>query len=361
MNQIIRPSYLLIFFLFINCSKQNSDNNLFKNDWKENELRGKVKSFEEASYIAEDSFGIIKKKYKNTSSKIIPKKIIFNQNGQMIEKVYYKKYNDKTGSRYVFKYDDSGNLIEKSSFDSKGILYAKRIYTYNKYGNKISEIKYNDKNDIESKEVIEYDGRNKISKTEYGSNGKIKNKMLYEYDKDGNRIKYSRYNSNGELVYKSLSKFDKNGNKIEYLNYGSDGKLKNKNSLIYDRKDSLIEKIYFNYESKETQKNKYDKDGNLVESKTIFSDGSVFKETLEYDEFGREIKAILKTTDKSSMHETGYDKFGNEIFYRYTTENSIWFKETKYKFDKKNNWIKKTIYKQSVVEYFIERNIEYFD
>ena len=77
-----------------------------------------------------------------------------------------------------------------------------------RYGTKYS-FKFNQRGD-----VVEY--------VEYESDGSLRDKTLYEYDSQGNLIEYASYNSDGSLGSKYLYKYDSQGNPIEMVEYRSD-------------------------------------------------------------------------------------------------------------------------------------------
>lgn len=138
------------------CSNQTK-----KNDWTEDNLKGKVQSYTEFSYKAEERFGNIEKGIKK------------------------REY----GYDIQFKYDDKGNKIEKNEYNSDGSLNNKHVYKYDEKGNNI---------EINS----------------YSSDGNLQNKWTYKYDEKYNKVEYNIYNSDGRLQvgYNRVYKYDKNAN-----------------------------------------------------------------------------------------------------------------------------------------------------
>ena len=89
-------------------------------DWKDKELKGKVKSMTETTY----NYG-----YSGKDNEVNKKKTIFNENGYIIEELQYdknrkepysykKRYNDKGllveshEHTYTYEYDKNGNLVQ---------------------------------------------------------------------------------------------------------------------------------------------------------------------------------------------------------------------------------------------------------
>jgi antitoxin component YwqK of YwqJK toxin-antitoxin module len=129
-------------------------------------------------------------------------------------------------NKYIV-FNDNGNEIEKSGYNSDGSLKYKYTYKYDDNGNRI-------------------EGKSK----RYNSDGSSKYKRTYKYDDNGNTIKKKWYNSEGSFKSVITYKYDDNGNEIETKMYNSDGSLEYKYTYKYecDNKDNWINKI--EYENK---------------------------------------------------------------------------------------------------------------
>ena len=112
-----------------------------KNNWKTNNLNGRVKTVEESTFEAADQFG-------------------------KVQKLKLHLYNN-------WKYNDSGNLIEYSVGEIPSIVSS---FHYNSEGNKIKENRYQ-------------------------TNGELKYSEIYNYDNYGNCIRINRYHTDGNLKY----------------------------------------------------------------------------------------------------------------------------------------------------------------
>ena len=123
-------------------------------DWKDKELKGKVKSMTETIY----NYG-----YSGKDNEVKKKKTIFNENGYIVEELHYdknrkepysykKRYNDKGllieshEHTYTYEYDKNGNLVqtkrtknetyrtlEKISYNKEGKIIRTQTYTQNQY------------------------------------------------------------------------------------------------------------------------------------------------------------------------------------------------------------------------------------
>ena len=214
-------------------------------------------------------------------------------------------------------YNDKGNKIEKDSHNnSQGSLTHKDTFEYDDKGNQIEWRSYVSDGSLQSKVTYRYDDKgNIIENRTINSDGNLNDGWTYEYDDKGNHIKSRHYydsflNNLDNFTYEH----DDKGNVIEFKKYNKDGELNYKQKNRWNDKGNLIEY------------SKYDKDGKLTFRRTIQHDKGNIIERKDYDK-----KNKLK--DK-----TNYE----------------------YKFDDKENWIQKIIFKNDKVTHIVERDIDYF-
>ena len=210
-------------------------------DWKDKELKGKVKSMTETTY----NYG-----YSGKDNEVNKKKTIFNQNGYIVEELHYdknrkepysykKRYNDKGllveshEHTYTYEYDKNGNLVQTKRTKNETYKTLEKII-YNKEGKIIRTQTYTQN---------QYD-KTKIKITDDSNYFKGKDRELYQslsdysyiYDKKGRlqetrdnifssgTIKYSYKTEDGlyvkiaELVtQKFVTYYDKAGNEVYYM------------------------------------------------------------------------------------------------------------------------------------------------
>jgi hypothetical protein len=164
---------------------------------------------------------------------ILTKKIwVYIKKGNIKEIIQYNKhYFDK----YVYKYNDEGDLISLFEFNSFNADWTKTLYTTDKIKKTSEEAvySYEDTGRLENIQVMKYDSLcNKIESKLCISSGKIINLTTYTYDVLGNEkdenIYYYEDGSNSRTVY--LYSYDLNGNWIVSKEY-NDGKI----SIIKER------------------------------------------------------------------------------------------------------------------------------
>ena len=225
-----------------------------------------------------------------------------------------------------------------SASPTKGELHSVMYVVYNKQGNVVESIQYDNKNTVKST-------------------------TIHKYDTQGNDISDSTISEKGTLISRELKKYNANGELLS--------------TCYYDKNDSVYDVISL----------KYDKKGNAIEEKDS-SKGSndIVTRTYEYDaagnpvlevsaqkgvEFGR-VKKIYN--DKGQMIET-IDKDGQKGYCTYAKNGDqlevygigkdgkkIEINSFAYSgFDIKGNWTSAVVYEHGKPAEIGVREIKYFE
>ncbi len=154
---------------------------------------------------------------------------------------------------------------------------AKITYGYDNNGNVISKVYYNTANDVTRKEYFYYDGAggkntgyekyngSKLLFREnysFNDNGKIKliaytgGRTEFTYDTLNNVTERSIYNSAGSLFGKTIYRYE-NNKLVEELNYGPDDLINIKINYSFDEKGNLVSVIYFDEDYKKGKELSY--------------------------------------------------------------------------------------------------------
>ena len=162
-----RFTFAIVLFLLIGLTYSCNENTAKTNDLKEMGFHGDIETIIETAYELNSKFGE-------------------EQIGNIKRKT-------------VFKFNNDGNKIEESRYDSDGELEWKSKYTYDEKGNKIEEIRYNsDKYLLKHKYIYDEKG-NLLGINLYDSDGEFLSKSKYTYDKKDNIIEERLYNVNNVL------------------------------------------------------------------------------------------------------------------------------------------------------------------
>jgi len=242
-------------------------------------LKGKVKEVVNSTYEVETNSGEINKDervnyiFSNGPFDILTgngnSKLIFNENGSMLEcKIY--KIDGSLHYKVIYSYDKKGYLMEENLYDSIGEV---------KYKSKLKN--HTIKNPYLSELVETYDSKGKLIITEereFDDSGNIiESRTTYiETDGDKNsRISKMEYNSNKNLIREEKISVDR---VIEY-SYNEKDLLKS--VAMYDSNMRIKDYGYKRYE--------YNDNGDIVEIETSINKKNY---QYDYDENGNWIKRI---------------------------------------------------------------------
>ena len=165
-------------------------------------------AIEHASYIHDDLSSRSTTRYDSRKRKV--EQLSFDGNG-------------KQRSKFVFQYDNRGRQIA-FEVQPDGKRVRSSVATLDRRGNELERVEYNSNGTRESRYVFRYDNRgNLLSETHYyTSNGKSSSsRSTYVYDRNGYVLEYSLYFD--EVLEKQTTfKRDARGNPIEIVE--TDGK-----------------------------------------------------------------------------------------------------------------------------------------
>lgn len=251
---------------------------------------------------------------------------IYDENGKELFTYRY--------SRGIFflrienKYDESGNIIEKNSFNGKDVLFEATKYEY--------------KDGLIFKEEYEREGFSRITSYEYDANNNLilKNADVTYYHSPDDKIKYEpekdskteyEYDTNNHLItetYYSLSDdgvwlgiekyeytYDEQGRNIDTISYRpndnyDDFYVGNKHTLEYDSKGNIVKRYGYrlsngSWEIFTRGEYKYDENNNHIELVNYINDiydGMQFfsKMIMEYDKDNNMVKKVVYFWNKTN-------------------------------------------------------------
>lgn len=122
----------------------------------------------------------------------------------------------------------------------------KYVYYYNKDGNMIEQLSFNNSENLESRTIWEYDSDNKmIAGTSFTEKGEVSFTYKMEYNSKGQLEKWLIYYSDGRIMDgdDDFFVYDDNGNVIESI--FMDGNIERKSIYKYDENKNIIEEKEF--------------------------------------------------------------------------------------------------------------------
>ena len=196
------------------------------------EFNGDVKVLKEFTHDASEKFG-----------EPVVGELLFSHNSEYdsdgkiikVEKIIKVGYDDggfKNVSKY--EYNDKGQKVKGSSFDTDGELTDVSKFEYNNRGQEIKTSSFDIDGELESVVKTEYNDKGQeVKYSHYDNEGEVTWISTFEYNDSGNVSTTSSFGEDGELEsvleYKYI-KFDKEGNWLERESY-----VKNKISSIDKR------------------------------------------------------------------------------------------------------------------------------
>lgn len=145
---------------------------------------------------------------------------ILKQNDYLIETGEISGYNE-------YEYDNSGNRIKDTFCSLDGRPECYDLFEYDDKGKRTGSCRYNcGKNGDYLSTISEYDEMgNEIKTTWYDTNGNVSGYYIYEYDSDGNPLRMDNCDVDGTIREYGIWLYDDNGKFIGQEYYNADGSL----------------------------------------------------------------------------------------------------------------------------------------
>lgn len=238
------------------------------NDWSKKNLKGAVQSREVWAYQS-----VIKDGYVNNGPLKGGIKVIYNKDGNIVESI---SYNEKKEIAYTWKhqYDPLGDCTLRVFEDGR---IKKEIF-----------YRYENHKCVEEKEYV---GKDEIKK------------ITYAYDSKGLLVEVNEtFGEHGKT--KTINNYDAKGLKREANIYDGKDVLDLKQLYSYNDKEQLIEQAIFTGKNAPSYKRKfsYDAQGNMLTNLAFGDKGEInasdcFKYEYEYDQQGNWTTRITKNYD----------------------------------------------------------------
>jgi len=227
-------------------------------------------------------------------------------------------FEDNEGKRFrgaTLVYDRRGNIVEELVYNEDGSLDTKAVRKTDESGNVIEETTCNiEEGDSETTRYRYDEMGNEIEWI--GDDG---DRGVTEYDDRGNRTTYSYYNMQGEREFQSLYRYDERRNMVEEITYARpDGSYSDRYVYRYDDAGRRIESRMYRHGEEDAWhigQYSYDQKGRKIKDAFYRADGSLrLINTYIYDEWGNilESKSYYQSEDAekpslSDFETTKYD------------------------------------------------------
>ncbi|MBN1634146.1 MAG: hypothetical protein JW917_08275 [Ignavibacteria bacterium] len=274
-------------------------------------------------------------KLKNKTSRYESGEVWFSKNyeyddeGKLIfEEHYRNEYpGDETKSiysKFEYKYDNDGNLIDAIERNRDGIMLSRSLNEYRSNGNmKLSRrTRYNISGKVLNINFIEFNESGDISyKRSFKPNGAVSNIFKYNYDSNGLLISKAYIQPSGNVLQKYIYDYENGNMKSEKVyvkneltgqkDFNEDKMLikemtKNTNGVIlvteyeyYPNQKIKGKRTYKNYELSQKEIYKYNDNFDIKEKTTLETQsGASTSEVYEYFDWGYTVDYVMKTGGK---------------------------------------------------------------
>jgi hypothetical protein len=263
-----------------------------KNDWQEDQLRGKVKSLRAIPYKVKGGEGTAfsKGEIEDDDDLVVFKMSnIYNK---------YKRYNPEgmlVETRFLFK-DETIYLRSEYYYNPQGKLFMERqnsdkiMFVYDPQGFLVKEVTYSPGGFLKSHIDYEVDAQGRREKETYYMSNAPTESTTYQYNRKGQVIESIKYEKEGNFVEKRLFKYNTQGLVVRIRTYNKDNRLIKTSDKTYNPQGDCIRWEVHNKTTKvkivETYQYSYDTHNNWV-SAVYFVNGSptqIIERTLDYYE-----------------------------------------------------------------------------
>lgn len=288
---MIRKINLMVIVLMVSVvlRAQNKANRLIENDWQKNDLKGTVQSSTMVQYEVKEEWGSIVKTYPSKSL-IKDYQKNFDKEGNLIENKFYDGDDVLRVTKITYLYDEKGNQLEELQRYEDGTFFRCETYQYDDRGRMIEKNIYWTDSSMLARCTYTYDEGNYLIESNLVYAQGVPSKYEYIYNAQGMLIQENYYRGENQIQMKRIYTYDEKGNLIEYSEYDELDIFVEKYTYSYDTLGNLIESNYYNYDLILFKREKFDINGNWIES------GSVSRRIV-YDAQGNWVTIIWFSND----------------------------------------------------------------
>lgn len=223
--------------------------------WNTYALKGPAKTVraEAATHVLKDGQWV-------EGPRVLEMTVAFAEDGNRTEVCFYRE--GKLARRIEDRYDEEGRQTEYLNYDGGGRMWLRGTFTYDDNGKIKEETTYNGDGSLRSKRSLKRNEQGQVLESvEYNANEIIMEKLTNTF-KDGALATTFRslHHPDGSLARTEATEMARK--RVESINYNRDGSVQSK-TIRVDREIS-----------------EYAKDGSLVKTTTISSEGRLLDEVM---------------------------------------------------------------------------------
>jgi hypothetical protein len=253
------------------------------------------------------------------------------------------QYNPEiSNNSYIVKslFMEQGKLLKKDKFDQKGNMEWREVNSYDKSNNPIKQVLYHYR--------------------------KVSRKTINRFNESNQLIESTIFDADGKLIEKKLAQFNSQQERTLTLYLPKKGVLEKNSASLFNKSGDNTDNLFFNDKKLVRQElNKYDNRGNLTECLEIdLNSGTRKLRHFNYNTRNDMMEMI--TLNASLMIESrvtyAYDS-GHHLIRRSSygvTGNHQGSKDFLYEFDAAGQWIKQITFERRKAVSITVRSIEYY-
>jgi len=241
------------------------------------------------------------------------------------------------------EYDENGNVVLELKFNADHQLEDKFVNKYNDKGVLVEEKHYLSAKDLAEHKTYELDESGKILQAFKHYNDGTRDKIQYTYDNNGNLTEKTTIDSYDEVEAKEVFEYE-GTNLIKKESFEYDD-LVSKDTFAYDPDGNVVEESSWTEEDSNRRSNTYDKNGHI--EKVLFynkKDELVAKTTYRYNEEGKIIGVAEETPYGNSKTTISYDEKGNAIEQIEKNDQGVLNNSAKRKFNENNDVVETEVF-----------------
>lgn len=243
---------------------------------------------------------------------------------------------------YIVKtyFTEQGNLRAKEKFDQKGNLEWREVNSYDQSDNLIKQVLYHYQK-VSRKTINQFNkGNQLVQSVMFDSDEKIVEKKLAQFDNLGNNTLTAYTMKRGVLEKTSASVFNRNGNNTENRSF-TDKKLVREELNKYDNRSNRTECLEIDLNSKERKLRHFNYNTQNDMTEVITLNTSLM------------IESRINYSYDNGHHLTKISIYG-------VAGNHQGSKDFLYEFDAAGQWIKQITFERRKAVSITVRNIEYY-
>jgi len=195
--------------------------------------------------------------YSNATDKTLDKyqKYVhrFDDKSNMIERIV-TEFDGSSTARFVYKYDAKGNKIEYRNYYYTGALGGKTVYTYNEDGEVTSQTLYQGEDSLSGKSMFLYDKKQKTEQTIIYQGETLRYKILFSMDGKGRIVQQetlefnavpNQWTSHAPEPGKVVFIYDDERKTKEEIKFNKNDFMERADLYTYDEKDNETERVWY--------------------------------------------------------------------------------------------------------------------